>query len=1152
VDPVVRKTYQPPTPAPASHSEAGFPERYTESVFVGRDREMRELDAGLADALSGRGRLFLIGGEPGIGKSRLADELASHARERGAQVLWGRCWEAGGAPAYWPWVQSIRSYVRDAEPEVLTSQLGSRASDIAQMIPEVRELYPELPAPPSLDPEGARFRLFDSTTAFLRHAATARPLVLVLDDLQAADTPSLLLLQFVAGELAEAHIMVVGAYRDEGLDQDRQLASILAELSRGQVTRHLQLTGLDESEVARFIETTASISAPDALVSAVYRETEGNPLFMMELIRLLAAEGHLGLAEETAPFRITIPPRVREVIGHRLGRLSERCISVLTLASVLGREFGLNVLERKSGRSGDELLEVLDEAVVARVVIEVPAALGRLRFSHALIRDALYEALTPRRRVQLHREIGEALEVLYAEDTGPHLAELAHHFCEAAPGGGVDKAVDYAWRAADRAAALTAYEEAVRLYQLALQALGLSETAEESTRCELLLALGDAQTRAGDTPAAQETFLQAADIARRLEMPERLARAALGYGGRFAWTRAGSDPKLVPLLEDSLAALKGEESTLRARLLARLAGALRDQPTREPRASLSRDAVDMARKLDDPATLAYALEARSEAIWWLENTMERLAIATELLRLSEGIRDRERAFESHIHRLIAFLELGDMVAADAELGASARLAEELRQPAQLWHVVVARASRALFDGRLGKAEELIRQALSIGERAQVDDALVAFRVQTLLLGKEQGRLEELETVKVWVEEHPARPMFRCLLAHVSTELGRRDEARMAFEALAANNFADVPLDNEWLFAMTHLPEVCSFLGDTRRAGTLYELLLPYAERNAVNVPEGGTGSVSRGLGILAATMEHWEEGARHFEAALEMNARMGARPWVAHTHQEYARMLLARDGLGDQERAVELLVGALETCRELGMVALEGKVSALLEGREASAMRTSGAPVPSSPRDLGPSVFRREGEYWSMAYEGDAFRLKNSKGLGYIAHLLRDPGREFHVMDLVRAGEGAEADAPVWRRPGRRHTEPGLHVTDEDAGSILDPQAKAAYRRRLAELEEELEEAKVWDDPERAARAKEEGDFLTRELAGAMGLGGRDRKAASAAEHARINVTKAIKSALTRIRKNSPALGLHLDRTIRTGAFCSYIPDPRFPIPWQL
>lgn len=1152
MDPVVRKTYQPATPAPAPHSEAGFSESYTESAFVGRERELRQLDAGLADALSGRGRLFLIGGEPGIGKSRLADELASHATEHGARVLWGRCWEAGGAPAYWPWVQSIRSYVRDAESEVLTSQLGSRASDIAQLIPEVRELYPDLPAPPPLDPEGARFRLFDSTTAFLRHAATARPLVLVLDDLHAADTPSLLLLQFVAGELADAHIMVVGAYRDEGLDQDRQLASILAELSRAHVTRHLQLTGLDESEVAQFVETTASISAPDALVSAVYRETEGNPLFMGELIRLLAAEGHLGLGEETAPLRITIPPRVREVIGRRLGRLSEGCIRVLTLASVLGREFGLDVLERESGRSGDELLEVLDEAVVARVVIEVPAALGRLRFSHALIRDTLYEALTPRRRVQLHREIGGALEVLYADDPGPHLAELAHHFCEAAPGGGVDKAVDYAWRAADRAAALTAYEEAVRLYQLALQALGLSETAEEWTRCELLLALGDAQTRAGDTPGAQKTFLQAADIARRLEMPERLARAALGYGGRFVWSRAGSDPQLVPLLEDSLAALKGEESTLRARLLARLAGALRDQPTREPRASLSRDAVDMARRLGDPATLAYALEARSAAIWWLENTEERLAIATELLRLSESVRDRERAFESHIHRLVDFLELGDMAAADAELGASARLAEELRQPAQLWHVVVARASRALFDGRLGEAEELIRQALSIGERAQADDALVAFRVQTFLLFKEQGRLEELETVKVWVEEHPARPMFRCLLAHVSTELGRRDEARMAFEALAANDFADLPLDNEWLFGMTHLPEVCSFLADTRRAGTLYELLLPYAERTAVEALEGGTGSVSRGLGILAATMEHWEEGARHFEDALEMNARMGARPWVAHTQHEYARMLLARDGPGDQERAVELLVRALETCRELSMVALWGKISPLLEGREASAMRTSGAPVRSSPGDLGPSVFRREGEYWSMAYEGDAFRLKDSKGLRYLAQLLRDPGREFHVTNLVRAGEGAEAVAAVGRRLGRRHTEPGLHVAYEDAGSILDAQAKAAYRRRLAELEEELQEAEAWGDGERAARVREERDFLARELAGAMGLGGRDRKATSAAEQSRINVTKAIKAALSRIRKNSSALGLHLDRTIRTGMFCSYIPDPRFPIPWQL
>src|SRR6266516_2600557 len=220
----------------------------TAGVFVGRERELGELEAGLDDALSGRGRLFLIGGEPGIGKSRLADELAGRARLRGARVLWGRCWEAGGAPAYWPWIQAIRSYVRDQGPETLISQFGSGAADIAWMIPEIQDLLPELGAPAALDSEGARFRLFDSTTTFLRNVGRAQPLLLVLDDLHAADAPSLLLLRFVASELDDAHILIVGLYRDDVPDNP-QLTSTVAEVARNVATRQISLSGLGRHDV---------------------------------------------------------------------------------------------------------------------------------------------------------------------------------------------------------------------------------------------------------------------------------------------------------------------------------------------------------------------------------------------------------------------------------------------------------------------------------------------------------------------------------------------------------------------------------------------------------------------------------------------------------------------------------------------------------------------------------------------------------------------------------------------------------------------------------------------------------------------------------------------------------------------------------------
>src|SRR5439155_25585481 len=287
-------------------------------VFVGRQRELAELEAGLGDALAGRGRVFLIGGEAGIGKTRLVDELASRARDRGARVLWGRCWEAGGAPAYWPWVQALRSYVRDQDPETLLVQLGSGAPDIAQVLPELRDQFPEVRVSASSDPEGARFRLFDSTVAFLRIAAGVQPLVLVLDDLQAADAPSLLLLRFVASEIDDTHLLLVGLYRDDG-PENPHLTSTVAEVARHMATRQTSLAGLERPDVAALIQATVDVQVPPAVIEAVQGQTEGNPLYVNEVIRLLVAEGRLEDTDEATLARAEIPARIREVIGRRLG-----------------------------------------------------------------------------------------------------------------------------------------------------------------------------------------------------------------------------------------------------------------------------------------------------------------------------------------------------------------------------------------------------------------------------------------------------------------------------------------------------------------------------------------------------------------------------------------------------------------------------------------------------------------------------------------------------------------------------------------------------------------------------------------------------------------------------------------------------------------
>jgi DNA-binding SARP family transcriptional activator len=892
--------------------------------FIGRERELAEFAAGLQDAFAHRPSVLLLAGEPGIGKSRLADELTTQAEGRGAKVLWGRSWEAGGAPAYWPWVQALRTYIREHDKERIRRELGTGARDVAQMLPELHELFPDLPAPPSMDPEGARFRLFDSTAAFLRAAGEAQPLVLVIDDLHAADTPSLLLLRFLARELREARILLVGAYRDTDAGPDDALNVTVAELRREPLTRLIQLGGLALPEVARFIETIAGAPASDLLAAAIHTQTEGNPLFVGELVRLLDAEGRLEEAG-TPQGGPNIPRGVRDVIGHRLRHLSQEAKRLLAVASVLGREFKLDALELVSERSGDDLLDLLDEAVAARVIVDLPTGRGGLRFTHALIRDSLYEGLGRKERHRLHQRAAEELEALYGPGQEPHLAQLAHHFLQAAPGGDVQKAIEYARRAGDRAAAVLAYEEAARLYEMALEASELQTPPDEPTRCELLLARGDAQGRGGDLLSAKDTFSQAADLAQRLGAPEQFARAALGYGGRFVWFRAGNDQRLIPLLEGAIEAIP-DDSLLRARLLARLAGALRDHPVPQRRASLSREAVEIARRLGDRSTLAYALEGTYAALCWPRDTGSWLAMARELSELAAEVGDKEKAFAGHIHAFGAFMVRGDLSAAEAEFAALTALADELRQPAQMWALTMAQTTRASFKGRFDEAERYVERAqLRVGGRRALDGVdhttfHYVTHLQAWALQRERGGLADiLESLEAFAADFPAFFMFRCLLASAYADLENTQAAREALDQLAAEDFAGLETGTEWFVGASLLAEVCVFLGDARRAAPLYAALLPYSDCNVLSMPEFSLGSASRPLGILASTMSRWEQAAGHFEQAIEMNSAMGALPWVAHTQHDYARMLLMKNAPADNPQALELIRKALATYRELEM-----------------------------------------------------------------------------------------------------------------------------------------------------------------------------------------------------------------------------------------
>ena len=489
-------------------------------------------------------------------------------------------------------------------------------------------------------------------------------------------------------------------------------------------------------------------------------------------------------------------------------------------------------------------------------------------------------------------------------------------------------------RAGDLARSQLAYEEAARHYRRAVGLLMAAPDANARALCELHLSLGDVLSRAGDGADAKAAYRTAAAIAEEAGFPELLARAALGHGGRFLWARASTDAALVPLLERALRAVGEQDSEARVRLLARLASALRDQPSRERRAALADEAVAMARRLGDLPTMTYALEACWVAVASPDDTEARLAQATELVSLAEQTGERERLYGGHESRLYTLWMLGDRAGVDHEVERLAHLAADLRQPAQMWHAYAPQAMLTLLEGRFEDAERLIEHTLAAGERSHSWNAMLAHRVQMFMLRREQGRLPEVqEMIRLAVHEYPAMLGVRCMLVHVLAALGLEPEARAELREVLDRDLARQHFDEWWLFGLSLLCEPCVTLRDADAATRLHGLLAPYERLNAVVPGEASVGSVARGLGLLAADLRRFDEAERHFAAALRMNRRMRARPWVAHTQHDLAAMLLARGSTGDAKRAQSLLAEAASCYAALGMQSWADRARALQPAR---------------------------------------------------------------------------------------------------------------------------------------------------------------------------------------------------------------------------
>jgi hypothetical protein len=775
---------------------------HTSQPLFGRDRELRELESAVRAAEQGKGALLLFVGEPGIGKTRLANDFANEASARGAHVTWGRAWEAGGAPAYWPWIEALRPFAAHAAGASESER--RRIAPLAHLLPDLEGCAPPKP---SADPAQDRFQLFEAVAAFLGLVARERPLVVLFDDVHVADVGSLLLLHFVARQTPRLPVVVVAAYRDVEARLSAEVGEALAKVARE--GRYLALRRLARDEVASW---AAAEGVEDA--DALFAATEGNPLFVVEMLRLARDRGN-------APrMAAQLPDGVRDVIRARLALLSPPARALLDAGSVLGRTLDLGIAASLVDLPLATARDIAAEAVRSNALVD---AGDRTSFSHILIREVLYQELPAVRRAELHARVAQSLLRRYGDDPEASLAEAVHHLFAAEPLVTAEEAIMWARRGAERAVRHLGFEEAAELLSRATERL---PSGRDREKCDLLLELAGARIGEGRATLGRETALAAANIARRLDDAERLARAALRYGSVFVIAQVHR--VLIGLLEEALAALPAENSPLRARLLARLAAAL--QPAEDPEhpITLAREAIAMARTADESTRLE-VLVAGTSAMLFFGDPRERLPLDSELVVLATRAGDRVAVLRGLMRLVFDHLELGDTASADARIEEYDELSRRVELPAFRWRAPVMRAMRAMMEGKYEAAKALCAEAEAIAARVDDANAAATLSMHAFARAYFQDNLEEVEARLPGVLDLLARAADtfyrRAFRAGMLARLGRAEDARDDLEFLALQ---DPPLRGRPMHVWA--ADACLALGHGEAAAKLVTVLEPLAHR----------------------------------------------------------------------------------------------------------------------------------------------------------------------------------------------------------------------------------------------------------------------------------------------------------------------------------
>jgi DNA-binding winged helix-turn-helix (wHTH) protein/tetratricopeptide (TPR) repeat protein len=907
--------------------------------FVGRTDALSRLGEAWSRAESSAAGVAFVTGAPGIGKTRLAEAFAAEAERSGALVVVARCRDGEGVPAFWPWAQLLRRLRADEEMRDLVDALAGESEEARALVPELAgaEGGPArsaaAPRREAHDTAPSRFVFFDAVTRMLAAASRRRPLLLVLEDAQWAGAPSLRLLERVAFEAEDERLLLVATIREGARERGHPVDRTLALLRPHPRCVHVELEAFTRAEVAALLERTLGAPAPPDLTSELYGRTEGVPLFVREAIRWLEQRGDLAGAgrapgrgaRSAGPSRrrgILLPDAALDLLRRGLDALSDEAARLASLASVLGRQFSLPLLASLADVSREAAALGLEEATRAGVVEPAPEDAASWRFAHALFEEVAYERIAPGERARLHHRVALLLERRHAADPDAVISELAHHHHRGLAVGDPERAFAAAVRAAERAAAVLAWEEAAVHYQQALGALDHAETADPARRLDTLLALGETLRLGGERGRRLEVFDEAIALARAQDKPLALARAAIGRCDLAEWSPRDEGARAA--VKEAIAALGESRVAERARLVTRLAY-LEVRRSREASEPLARRALALAEETGDAEALQETRYTLHFAIAGPDSLPERAELVAAMVDAAEGRAARAPALIGLVDLACDRIAVGDGAGARALRARAAAVAGDDPHPGMAWHLRVYDTGLALLEGRFEHARRLAAEAVALGRRVEHPFAAGCHRVHQAERAWEQGELEETQRwlgPLIAADTGPTH-WLRAVDARIDLALGREAQARAALAVLAASDFDDVPRNIRWTRTLVELAHLAADLGDASVAARLVALLTPVEHHHGVlPVPICYGGPVARALARLLEVLGQGDDALALYESAHESAAALGARPARARTLVEWGTLLRRH---GDRRRGAERIEEGLRLAEEMGLAGLRAR-----------------------------------------------------------------------------------------------------------------------------------------------------------------------------------------------------------------------------------